>query len=66
MTREELAAQVADMRWTARLIVERHAAIYARDVPIAEVDAITAALGDISLDEAMAAIDRRQRELFPV
>jgi len=63
MTHAELAATVADMRATAVRFVERHAAVYARDVAPDVVAAVCDALGDISIDEATAALDREQQRL---
>jgi hypothetical protein len=60
--RTQLVEQVRAMRVKAGLIVERHAAIYARDVSIDIVRDICGALGDISVDEATAVLDRLQRE----
>jgi len=60
MNREELAARVGEMRETAAMFVRRHAAIYAPDVSATMVDSICQALGDISIDEATAALDRLQ------
>ena len=67
MDRLELAETVANMKSTATMFVQRHAAIYARDVPIETVESICRALGDISIDEATAALDRLQagREKTP-
>ena len=62
MDRRTLAATVAGMKHTATLFVQRHAAISAPDVSPAMVEAICAALGDISIDEATAALDRLQAE----
>ena len=62
MDREQLREAVTNMRQTAEGLVQRHAAIYARDVPMYDVEAICRALGDISVDEAIAALDRLQRE----
>jgi len=50
------------MKATATMVVQRHAAIYARDVPMETVEAICRALGEISIDEATAALDRLQLE----
>jgi hypothetical protein len=62
MDKAELAETVANMKSTATMFVQRHAAIYARDVPIETVESICRALGDISIDEATAALDRLQIE----
>jgi hypothetical protein len=63
MNRDELAESVREMKHLAGLIVQHHWRLYARDVPRIEVDAICNALGDISIDEATAALDRHQREI---
>jgi len=60
MNQEELAATVGEMKETATMFVQRYAAIHARDVSTEMVDAICRALGDISIDEATAALDRLQ------
>lgn len=62
----ELQEAVKGIRETAAAFVQRHAAIYARDVPIETVNAICGALGDISIDEATAVLDRLQSEYAPV
>lgn len=65
LTVKTLAATVAEMKTTATLFVERHAAIYAPDVSPEMVKAICAALGEISIDEATAALNRLQGEARP-
>lgn len=55
-----LRETLAMLRATAVAIVQRHAAVYARDVPIRVVESICGALGDISIDEATAGLDREQ------
>jgi hypothetical protein len=62
MNHEELAKTVGEMKATAVMFVRRHAAISAPDVSAAMVDSICQALGDISIDEATAALDRLQAE----
>jgi len=62
MTPDELAAEVGRMKHAAILVVQRHAAIRAPDVSLALVASLCAALGDISVDEAFAALDRLQQE----
>lgn len=62
MDRQAMAEHVRELRVTAARFVRRHAAIYAKDVPRAEVDAICTALGDITIDEATDALDRRRRQ----
>lgn len=59
---QELVGMVSGMKVTASMVVQRHAAIYAKDVEIEDVNAICNALGDISIDEAIAALDRMQLE----
>jgi hypothetical protein len=65
MNREQLTESVARMKITASMFVQRYAALNARDVPQADVDAICNALGDISIDEATAALDRQQAKIGP-
>ena len=62
---DRLRDHVAEMKITATLFVRRHAAFYAPDVSPERVDSICAALGEISLDEATAALNRLQGEANP-
>ena len=62
MDRLELATAVAEMREAGSHVVQRYAAIHAPAVSSEMVAAICRALGDISLDEATAALDQLQRE----
>jgi hypothetical protein len=62
MDLRQLRDTLSGLRDTATRLVRRHAAIYAPDVPLADVVAICTALGDISIDEAVAALDRLQEE----
>ena len=50
------------MKVNAEVIVRRHAALHAPKVETRDVDAICRALGEISVDEATAALDRIERE----
>jgi hypothetical protein len=59
---EHLVRTVRAMKDTATMFVQRYAAFYTPDVSIDDVDAICKALGDISIDEATAALDRMQRD----
>jgi len=62
MDRDEARAEVSRLKHMATLAVRRHAAFYAPDVGPAMVEAICAALGDISIDEAIAELNRLQGE----
>jgi hypothetical protein len=59
---DDVAADVRQMRETATLAVQQHAAQRTPDVHSADVEAICNALGDISLEEAIAALDELQIE----
>lgn len=65
MNQLELAAHVKGMRDTAAAVVRRHAAIYARDVTLVQVEAICRALGDISIDEALEVLTGLQADHGP-
>lgn len=62
MDRQQFASVVGEMRQSASMFVQRYAAVHARDVPMDTVEAFCRALGEISVDEATAALDRLQRE----
>ncbi len=62
MDRAELSAEVGRLKHTATLAVQRHAALYAPDVAPAMVTAICAALGEISVHEAITELNKLQGE----
>lgn len=55
---ENLRSHVREMREGAERFVRRYASRRAAALPAAKLDAICGALGDISIDEAIAIIDR--------
>ena len=55
--------QIVDAIHDARVFVHRYAEQNAKDVPVGKINAICRALGDISIDEATAAVDRLQAEI---
>jgi polyhydroxyalkanoate synthesis regulator phasin len=63
---EDLREEVRALRETATLAVQQHAARLAPDVPSADINAICAALGEITLEEAIAQVDQLQREARPL
>lgn len=63
ITREELAAWAKVSRSLATDRVRDYAAHECPLVTAAEIDAVCGALGDVSVNEAFDALDRRQREL---
>lgn len=62
VTRAELAEAVREMRRAGAEILTAHAYANCQQVPMAAVQAIADALGDISISEAVAAVDRLQAE----
>ena len=61
MTREEMVTEVRQWRHDAAGSLRRYAARHAPNVAPSFVDALERALGDISLDEAIAALDLEQQ-----
>lgn len=62
MNREQLVADVRWMRQGADAVVRAHARAITTLVDQAAIDAICKALGEISIDEAIAALDQLQIE----
>lgn len=58
MKREELAIEFGEMKAPAIAVVRQYAKEHAPLVPADFIDALCNALGEISVDEAMAALDR--------
>lgn len=62
MNGDELVEATRLMRRDAALILWSHAAEHCLDVNVVDVQALADALGDISIGEAIAAVDRLQAD----
>jgi diacylglycerol kinase family enzyme len=65
MTREEVAHEVGELVRGAAERVRRHAREQCQHVDPAFVDAVCVALGDITIQEAIAALDRAEYDPLP-
>ena len=65
MDRDALQMEVDRLTHAATLAVQRHAALYAPDVAPALVEALCAALGEISVHEAILELNKLQGEATP-